>query len=396
METLNKKMEQTILFNDKENIGTEKPQTIIIGSGTKKTLSKTQQAFNRLVKKVETLRKNIQQDTSMLDENLAYYDKYIDPLEDQEVAIRKDLVKILFQFYGDKKTITESDKNCIRSIISTHIKEVFYLDKKDPDEEFKIIYKKIEGVGYDEVVQDEFDDMRDEMENMFEKAGIDVDLDGMSAKTTEEEMARKMKEIQEKLLQQQEEMNAKQSARKKTKRQLDQEAKERAIQEARNRNIGSIYKQLAKVLHPDLEQDEDKKAEKQELMKLLVGAYEKNDLHTLLQLELQWIYNEENNLETLSEEKLKIYIQVLKDQAQELEFEKSGLVHHPKYQAIQHCYNFPFSTYINLPAKKKALESLISSLQKSYGILKGVAFFTEIKKLIAAHKSQNRFDMMRF
>ncbi len=59
-------------------------------------------------------------------------------------------------------------------------------------------------------------------------------------------------------------------------------------------------------------------------MKQLVVAYEKNDFHALLQLELQWIYKEENNLELLSEEKLNIYIQVLKEQEQELEKQKDN------------------------------------------------------------------------
>src|SRR5262249_2965949 len=120
----------------------------------------------------------------------------------------------------------------------------------------------------------------------------------------------------------------------KTKRQFKQEERMRQAEQARKKNITSIYRQLAKVLHPDLESDEARRQSKVALMQELTTAYHRNDLHTLLRLELEWIQREEGNLERLTDEKLAIYNQVLKDQLFELNLEIDGLAYHPRYGPI--------------------------------------------------------------
>jgi curved DNA-binding protein CbpA len=86
---------------------------------------------------------------------------------------------------------------------------------------------------------------------------------------------------------------------------------------ARRRTIGAIYKQLAKVLHPDLEPDPEKRGEKLALMQQLTAAYRNEDLPSLLRLELEWLHREEGDLDRLTEEELKIYNAVLREQAGE-------------------------------------------------------------------------------
>lgn len=49
-------------------------------------------------------------------------------------------------------------------------------------------------------------------------------------------------------------------------------------------DIGTLYKELAKKLHPDLEQNEGAKAEKHELMQQLTAARKQRDLYTLLRI----------------------------------------------------------------------------------------------------------------
>lgn len=379
-------MNQTSLFDSLEYSDTKQTENIVIRINSKKVLTKPQQNFNRLIKKIETLRQSIEEGTKVLDENLAYYSSYIRPLEIESVELRKGLVKELFRALCDKKLLSVADKKLMRKIISVQLRDIFQLDQTEPDDEIKKIFKRIEGVSYDQAAQEDFDSMRDEMEEMFKEAGLDVDFNDMNAKMSEEDMARKMKEIQEKVLEQKEEKNEKRAARKKTKKQIEQEAKIKEMEDARKRNIGSIYKQLAKVLHPDLEKDEHKKVEKKELMQQLVAAYNSNDLHALLHLEMQWIHKEENNLETLSEEKMKIYIQVLKDQVDELEFEKDQLYQHPKYNSLNRFKSFLFYEAMDLPGEKKLLESLISSMRTSFIAMQGKGFIKEIKTAIAAFK----------
>jgi hypothetical protein len=76
-------------------------------------------------------------------------------------------------------------------------------------------------------------------------------------------------------------------ARRKTKVQRQQEAAEQAAQADQKQlesNAKTIYRQLARVHHPDLERDPEKQAAKTAQMQRITEAYEADDLYTLLQL----------------------------------------------------------------------------------------------------------------
>jgi hypothetical protein len=76
-------------------------------------------------------------------------------------------------------------------------------------------------------------------------------------------------------------------ARRKTKAQRQQEAAEqaaRADQQQLESNAKTIYRQLARTHHPDLERDPEKQAAKTAQMQRITEAYEADDLYTLLQL----------------------------------------------------------------------------------------------------------------
>lgn len=103
------------------------------------------------------------------------------------------------------------------------------------------------------------------------------------------------------------------------------------------KGVGAIYKQLAKAIHPDLEQDLALKIEKEELMKKLTTAHEQNDLHTLLSLELEWMNRSENAYDRVklqTEDQLKIYNSILKKQIEDLEERIEDVFVHPKYISI--------------------------------------------------------------
>ncbi|MBF9143274.1 J domain-containing protein [Hymenobacter properus] len=76
-------------------------------------------------------------------------------------------------------------------------------------------------------------------------------------------------------------------ARRKTKAQRQQEAAAqaaRADQQQLESNAKTIYRQLARQHHPDLERDPEKQAARTALMQRITEAYEADDLYTLLQL----------------------------------------------------------------------------------------------------------------
>lgn len=73
-------------------------------------------------------------------------------------------------------------------------------------------------------------------------------------------------------------------ARRKTKAQRQKEEAAQADQKQLETNAKTIYRQLARVHHPDLERDPEKQATKTAQMQRITEAYEADDLYTLLQL----------------------------------------------------------------------------------------------------------------
>ena len=54
------------------------------------------------------------------------------------------------------------------------------------------------------------------------------------------------------------------------------------IEDFAGKSISALYKELAKMIHPDLEQDEDKREAKEQMMKALVDAKNEDDLYAML------------------------------------------------------------------------------------------------------------------
>jgi len=363
---------------------------LIISSKTKQPLNKQQQTFNRLVKKIEKLRLELERTVDDLDGKLNYYGKNIHPLEKVLTENRKEAVKLLFPFYTDKKLLSKPQKKILKQFLSMQLEEIFSIDMNKPDEELEEIFQKINGISSEEAATGEFEKLKDEMESMFESAGFDINLKDLDKHMSPEELMAKMKNLENEFIKQQENISSNKALRKKTAKQLEKEEKERQLEEARNKNISSIYKQLAKALHPDLEQDEIIKLEKEALMKRLTVAYNNNDLHSMLSLEMEWIHKEELNTDKLSNEKLTIYNRVLKEQVQDLEEQKFKLMEHPRFQPLMRYTNF-FSSHrnINLPIEKRRIEETLASIKKSISNLKGKEALKEVKSIIQEIDSSN-------
>jgi hypothetical protein len=381
--------QHNISISDKTNTTT----ALIINKQEKQILSKQQQAFNRLVKKIEKLRQELEQTNDSLNKKSSFYVKHIYPLEQQLSSLQKEVVKMLYTFFNNKKLFSKEKKEVLREVIIAQLSNILKFNEGEPDDELKKIFKAVEGISYEKAAEEDFDTMKYEMAEMFEEFGFDMDLDDMHSNMTEEEIIKKMIEMQEQLKEQAGAKQEKKSSYKKTKKQLEKEEKEKLMEQARTKNISSIYRQLAKAFHPDLEQDEELKIEKEHLMKELTVAYENNDLHTLLKLEISWIQKEENNPDKLSDDKLKIYNEVLKEQVQELENEIHMLLQHPRYQALQKFAMFPHQLKtLNIEREKLQIEHIIKGITESIRRLKQneKEALAEVKDIIEIQQNNNK------
>ena len=130
-------------------------------------------------------------------------------------------------------------------------------------------------------------------------------------------------------------------------------------------------------------------------MKQLTAAYEKGDLHTLLRLELEWLHKEEDNLEKLSDAKLKIYNQALKDQVEELELEIDLSTEHPRYHPLKkYVKRFFGLESVNLKREKQNLEHDIKYIAEDLAILEGDKPLKKLKAIIRETKQDLKNQQM--
>ncbi len=366
---------------------------LAISTQGERPLTKKQKEFNKLVKKIESLRKELDATGKMLNSCLQFYSGYIHPLEQEVVTLRTSCIKMFFPFYKDKLRLSKKEKEVLGEIISLGIDDIMRLSPKELDDEMKAIFRSVNGITYEQAKRDSFEEMKDEMTEMFDEMGVEINLNDFDAGMTEEEMMRKMKEIQDNLEKEAEILEEKEANRKKTKKQQEKEDRAKQVEEARKKNIGSIFKQLAKVFHPDLEKDETQKVLKEDLMKQLTVAYEKNDLHALLKLEIEWIQKEENDITKLTDDKLGIYNEVLKQQVEEMLENIDMLEDHPRYMPLKHFTDCPSDLTLNdLAGERTQLQEFVESLRQDEQGLKSKDAIRTVQGLIKTYKQHSAMN----
>ncbi len=384
-------MQQQSLFDKSDHKSGNKKDLAIAKKG-KQALTKQQINFNRLTKKIEKLRADIERTTFTLDANLAYYSNHIHQLEQKMVNFRITGVKVFYPYYtGEKKLLSGNEKKTLKEIITVALDEIYSLAPDTKDEELSAIFTTIMGMSLEDVKNEAFNEMKEDFEAELRDAGFDINLEGIEAGMNEEELLLKMKEKQAEFEKLADEMEAKNASRKKTKKQLAQEERGKQVEAARKKSISSIYKQLAKAFHPDLESDEEIKLQKEVIMKQLTVAYENNDLHTLLKLELEWIQKENNDPAKLTDDKLAIYNEALQEQVGELGMQMDMLETHPRYTPLRRFNDNPADLSMqDMYYEKRDLEAALSTLAKEEVKLKGNNAVKFIKEIIYSFKRQSK------
>lgn len=308
---------------------------LVISTADKKSLSKNQLAFNKLTQRISKLHKEIEKKYLLFDNAIKHYANTIPPLRQEKAKYARTILDSLWAIYKEKK-LPKADIRILKEMMQEQLRTVFSSLNKEPDEALKNIFRNLQGETYESYKRKENEYIKEEVEDMFGDYDIDIDLDDVEVNS--EAMAEKIREAKQKLFEQQERAQQqhehKQKHKKKSAKQQEKEKQQQEVDELKQKNISTIYKQLAKLFHPDLEQDENRRAEKEILMKELTTAYQAKNLHALLTLELKWIHKETDHLESLTEEKLNTYIQVLQEQAQELENEKYRISQLPRYSVL--------------------------------------------------------------
>ncbi len=312
--------------------------------------SPVQITFNRLKKKIESLNNLHTKREKELEEALQFYHVNIFPLEQE---LKQALIKrchIVYEFRKAKNKFSNSEKENLRSLILDDLQLIF--ESSNPNEvppDLQQMFQELSGTSYQEMISESFEQIKDDIEKMFDHIGIDINLKDANATDNEEELITKLFQSAQK---------RESRSFKKTKKQLEKEQKQQKIEELQKKSANVIYRQLAKIFHPDLESNLDKKKEKEELMQKLTTAYANSDLYTLLLLEMEWL---ESSNQEKSREQLQLYNAMLKEQTENLQDKIDILFMHPKYAKLQTFYPDEFT---NIALLKKAQQEIKTDLKE--------------------------------
>jgi len=282
----------------------------------KASLSKGQKAFNTLIQQIEKRRHCLGAWEAVTP---VFQNKYTDellPLEKVCTDLQVKMVHLLEQAY-DEKGLTKSERRTISELIAGLAGEL--IEEQD-DAQLKAIYNRHSQSDYDSEAATELEGMKSALEAMLgEELGNDIDMSSpedllqRAHAKMEEEYAREAAENQAR-----EERRAK---RKKSAKQLAAEARQEAEKAELSQSIREVYRKLASALHPDRETDPLERERKTALMQRANQAYGNNNLLQLLELQLELEHIDQSAINNISEDRLKHYNAILKEQVGELDQE---------------------------------------------------------------------------
>ena len=255
--------EQISLFGD--DIGSSEPESrgLTLASRRGRALTKAQRTFNRLVGEVEALRSKIERESRRLDDALAYYTQHLHPRLRRRTELRKEYVRALAVFLDGKGLKGKRTRATLDEIIAVELEEVHFEEGSLADDDLRALFERLHGRGVDDVEEEEMAEARQEIESMLNDFGIEIDLSELKPGVSDETLAAKAAEIAGHVRDAEENWRASNRSRRQTQRQMQKEEQLRQAEELRKKTVASLYKQLARVLHPDLELDPALKEQKQ-------------------------------------------------------------------------------------------------------------------------------------
>lgn len=303
-------------------------QLSILDKDKSKKQSKEQKRFDSLTKRIEDLEIKLENEEQKLNAAIQEYNYKVYPLEKSIVEKKSEFV-----FKIDEKSkkykLTKKQREIISDVITMEMSAIF--DQQEPTKEQEELYDKWSECSYKEEVEEQ-ESFEREMFEASIKHVFNGQIDASDFEDTPEGHARMKERIEAYYEEKNNEFKSNQQNKKPTKKeQLQAQAEELKL-----KNIRSIYISLVKVLHPDTEQDEALKVQKNELMKKVITAYENKDISTLLRLEAEWISQTNSRLDSVTDATLKLYNETLYQRLQELEYKKFMLLRNPIYENIQH------------------------------------------------------------
>ena len=328
----------TDLFNFTQPAATPPDSPLrIVPQQDQPNLSKGQKLFNTLVKKIEASRHELAQWQATMDAFAQKLASDYVPLVGKFKGFQIDMAQALDRAL-ERHKLSKPERRFVAEVICD-VAEPLVIESGDPV--MKALYNKYSDIDFDAQAAAAAKSMQAAMSDMF---GVEIDetADISSPQDLLDQVKLQLEKEQLLDMERQDEAQQRRGQRKKTAKQQAREDKQKADSEQTSQSIREVYRKLVSALHPDRESDPAERARKTGLMQRVNQAYDKKDLLLLLELQLELEHIDAATIANLSEERLKHFNKILKDQLAELEQEilhlelpMRQMFHLPPYQTLK-------------------------------------------------------------
>jgi hypothetical protein len=300
-----------------------KQTQIIKTAELKGVLSKEQKRFNDYLKKIKTLKIQIEESKDIALELGKLAQTKIRPAEERMFEILKKFL-LHFDQVSFADALKKKQKERYEAILF-ELADAYLADAK-MDEAVKAIFDRYSEESFDEIQEEGLEMGRDFIVNFF-KQQFDVDIDPEDIQDVRDpfnnpKLFEKIAEAKIKHDQNQAENKQKQAEKdaqkKKSDKQIQSEERKKVAESAISKTTKQIYMDLVKNFHPDTEQDEERRLWKTDIMQQITAAYNEDDYIRLLELQMSLLEDRDNALTAFDDKQLKYFNDALKGQMSEL------------------------------------------------------------------------------
>jgi hypothetical protein len=285
-----------------------------------------QREFARLLSSIESLGTDLQTLEQLHSQYRAKFGQSLPQRKAEQESLQRQMVVFLHERLqrpeaNKAKALTASNRKAIARIIVSFSMNF----AMQGDAQMRAIHDQYS----DEKMETQDEAQLEDMRELLSQMGIELPELDDKANALEQAQAA-LKALQEKIQKEQEleeqrqaKRDEKREARRAEKAKTDPKAQaklanqEQAAQEAQS-SLKNIYRQLARQLHPDRATSDDERTLNHDLMSQVNAAYDKQDLLTLLKLQLKASQIDASAMNSVAEEKLKAWVSLLRAQAKEL------------------------------------------------------------------------------
>lgn len=271
-------------------------------------LSPAQQRFNRLLARIEKLKKQIEAMQTLADVHRPLFHRTLGPLRERHMALMRSMALWLDERL-QRKGLSQAQKRTATEILCSLCEAL----AADGDAEMHALHDKHSPTSLHEKQQAAAADVRAMMEDVL---GQPLDEDQFLG-SIDEVLHAGMERLNEAVQAEQARRDSAKARRKPT------AAQRKAEQQQHNAEtvLRKVYRQLASALHPDREPDPEERSRKTSLMSEANAAHDRRDLVALLQIRLRSEGADSHSLSRWADEKVDALSLLLKQQASTLEHE---------------------------------------------------------------------------